>query len=72
MTNFWDFFLKGLFNWFFFFIFRLQIVGREEKVEKNQKYQQIRGENREIGQFGPRTCAVRRTAQQIYIIIFQH
>jgi hypothetical protein len=26
--------LKGLCNWFFFFIFRLKIVSREEKVEK--------------------------------------
>ena len=34
--------LKGLCNWFFFFIFRLKIVSREEKVEKKiQKNQQI-------------------------------
>jgi hypothetical protein len=29
--------LKGLCNWFFFFIFRLKIVSREEKVEKKVK-----------------------------------
>jgi hypothetical protein len=33
--------LKGVCNWFFFFTFMLKIVSRQEKVEKNQKNQQI-------------------------------
>jgi len=34
-------FLKGLCNWFFFFMFRFKIVSREEEVENIQKNQQI-------------------------------
>jgi len=30
-------YLKGLCNWFFFFMFRFKIVSREEEVEKKSK-----------------------------------
>jgi hypothetical protein len=59
--------LKGLCNWFFFFIFMFKIVSRDRrKWRKIPKKSTNRGEKREIERFGLRTCSTAHRAADIY------